>query len=39
MIIDIPDGYEPTSGVTLTLDQENDAWEQIDAVELIGVLP
>ncbi len=39
MIIDITDVKEPTAGITLTLDQENEAWDQIDAVELIGVLP
>jgi hypothetical protein len=39
LIIDITDDYEPTSAITLTLDQENEAWNQIDAVELIGVLP
>jgi hypothetical protein len=39
MIIDITDDYEPTSAITLTLDQENEAWNQIDAVELIGFLP
>ncbi|OGO24637.1 MAG: hypothetical protein A2Y54_03045 [Chloroflexi bacterium RBG_16_51_16] len=39
MIIDIMDVKEPTAAITLTLDQENEAWNQIDAVELIGVLP
>jgi hypothetical protein len=39
MIIEITDVDEPTYAVTLTLDQENDAWNQIDAVELIGVTP
>ncbi len=39
MIIEITDVREPVSWVTLTLDQEDDAWDQIDAVELIGRLP
>jgi hypothetical protein len=39
MIIEMTDVHEPASAVTLTLDQENDAWDEIDAVELIGVLP
>jgi len=39
MTIDITGVNVPVFAVTLTLDQENEAWNQIDAVELIGVTP
>jgi hypothetical protein len=39
MIIEIAAVDEPVGYVTLTLDQENEAWDEIDAVELIGILP
>jgi len=39
MIIDITGVNEPASVTKLTLDQEDEAWDQIDAVELIGVAP
>jgi hypothetical protein len=39
MTVDITDVNEPVSSVTLTLAQKNEAGSQIDAVELIGVVP
>ncbi|MFH1184068.1 MAG: hypothetical protein V1755_03395 [Chloroflexota bacterium] len=39
MVIDITDVNHLVRAVELNLDQENEAWNQIDAVELIGMAP